>query len=307
MLIDLHAKSSLSEGVKLSVAEVLDRSKEAGLDAVAFTESLSSAQCVDAINLGKEKNIKVFIGIEIPTDKGLILGFLPEVSDYYLNEEWRELTEYTTPAIEEVVEEFTSRGGAVIAARPYDLNIPFNMGDMIFSIPQLSGVEVFNPNVGELQNDFALEASKFLGLPTTAGSDPHDDAKGIGAYATLFLNDVSSQQELVEAIKNKSFWAVRIGGDRLPNTTMETSQRRSDDRRSSRGDNNRRSSGGRRDRNDNRKSSDKDSSDKGNSRRGRRSSNKDSDNSGGSSRRGRGRRSSNNRSKSRKNHSKSRR
>ncbi len=220
MLIDIHAKSSHSDDVTLSVEDVLKQAKEAGLHGVAFTEALSSSNCQAAIDAGKAHGIAVFIGVEIPTDKGIVLGYLPEIDSYYLNEEWRELTEYTTPAIEDVIAEFNERGGAVIAARPYDLNIPFNMGDMLFRIDDLAGVEVFNPNCGELQNDFALEAARFLGLPTAGGSDPRDGAKGMGKFATLFLEDLETQSDFVEALRARAFWAIQIGEHKLVNSSL---------------------------------------------------------------------------------------
>lgn len=248
MLIDLHAKSNLSPEVNLSIDEVLDKAKSTGLDAVAFTEALSSAQCQHAIEAGKRKGVKVFIGVEMHTDKGIVVGFLPQIDSYYLNEEWRELTDYTTPAIEDVIAEFASRGGAVLATRPYDLDIPYNMGDMIFTVENLCGVEVFNANVGELQNDFALEASRFMGLPTMGGSDPRGEARGLGAFATLFLEDLETQSDFVAALLKKEFWAIQLGDIKLKSTTLASDvydkrEQRDDDRRGG-GDRRRGGSGG---------------------------------------------------------------
>jgi|AP45_3_1055517.scaffolds.fasta_scaffold49053_1 hypothetical protein len=222
MLIDIHAKSSLSQGVKVSVEDVLTRAKEAGIDAVAFTEQLSSSRCKEAIEAGKAKGIKVFIGVEIPTDKGLLLGFVPDIDTFYTGEEWSALTEWTTPTAADIIELFTSKGGALIAARPYDLDIPFNMGDMLFTLENIHGVEVYNSRLGDIQIDFALEAASFLGLPTTGGSDPKGAGEKIGDYATFFINDIETQADFVNALRNKEFWAIQLGKVETQKTTRES-------------------------------------------------------------------------------------
>ena len=222
MLIDIHAKSSLSQGVKVSVEDVLTRAKEAGIDAVAFTEQLSSSHCKEAIEAGKAKGIKVFIGVEIPTDKGLLLGFVPDIDTFYTGEEWSALTEWTTPTAADIIELFSSKGGALIAARPYDLDIPFNMGDMLFTLENIHGVEVYNSRLGDIQIDFALEAASFLGLPTTGGSDPKGTGEKIGDYATFFIDDIETQADFVNALRNKEFWAIQLGKVETKKTTRES-------------------------------------------------------------------------------------
>lgn len=213
MLIDLHAKTQRSEGVSLSPHQVLKAASEAGLNAVALCETLTTARCQESIELARQEypDVAVFIGVEIPTDRGILLGFVPEIDSFYLNEEWRWLTHLTTPSAEAVIDAFDKQNGIVIAARPYDLDIPFNMGDYIFTFDRLGAVEVFNPRVGQIQNNFALEAATFMGLGTVGGSDPSDDASIIGQYATFFEEDFKTQRQFVEALRDSEYWAVQIG------------------------------------------------------------------------------------------------
>src|SRR5690554_1683800 len=213
MLIDLHAKSEISEGVKLSPRQILQKASDSGLDAIAFCETLSTSRSSEVLTLAKDEffDLCVFIGVEIPTDRGILLGFVPEVDAFYLAEEWRAITYMTTPAAEAVMQLFEKHNGVTIAARPYDLEIPFNMGDHIFTFDRLSAVEVFNPRVGTLQNNFALEAATFMGLGTIGGSDPSDDLNVVGRYATFFDDEIRTQRQLVEALKTAEFWAVQIG------------------------------------------------------------------------------------------------
>ena len=213
MLIDLHAKTHASKGVSISPRQLLSHAQDAGLDGVAVCETLNTARCPEILELADAEfgDLSVFVGVEIPTDRGILLGFAPYIDDFYLNEEWAWLTHSTTPAADAVVEVFDEQDGIVIAARPYDLEIPFNMGDYVFEIDRIGAIEVFTPRVGRIQQNFALEAATFMGLGTTGGSDPTDDPSVIGTYATFFEEDLSSQRLFVDALKSSEFWAVQIG------------------------------------------------------------------------------------------------
>jgi hypothetical protein len=237
MLIDLHAKSDLSSGVSVSAAQVLSRAKESGLNGVAFCETLTTRRCQDVLELAEREfpELAVFIGVEIPTERGILLGFVPEVDNFYLAEEWRWLAYKTTPSAEAVIDLFEAQNGVVIAARPYDLSIPFNMGDYIFAFDRLGAVEAYSPRVGALQNNFALEAATFMGLGTVGGSDPLDDPSVVGQFATFFEEDFKTQRQLVDALRQSEFWAVQIG-DKPQRKTSKP-----DDSRRGTGDGNRRS------------------------------------------------------------------
>lgn len=213
MLLDLHAKTYASKGVDISPRQLLTRAQNAGLDGVAVCETLRTARCPEILELAEAEfsDLSVFVGVEIPTDRGIVLGFVPYIDDFFLNEEWAWLTHSTTPAASAVVDVFDEQNGVVIAARPYDLEIPFNMGDYVFEIDRIGGVEVFNPKVGRIQQNFALEAATFMDLGTTGGSDPTDDPSVIGQYATFFEEDLGSQRLFVDAMRESEFWAVEIG------------------------------------------------------------------------------------------------
>lgn len=216
MLVDVHAKTSLSEGVTLSVDQVIQSARAAGLDAIAFCETRNTARCQEVLEIAaKYDDIKVFIGVEIPTDRGILLGFTPDIGDFYLDEEWRILTDMTTPSPESVIEMFEKQNGVTIAARPYDLEIPFNMGDHIFALEGLKAVEVFNPRVGEIQHNFAIEAAASMALQTVGGSDPTNSTDPIGQFATFFKDDVTTQAEFVEALRTSEYWAVQIGDKKV--------------------------------------------------------------------------------------------
>lgn len=234
MLVDIHAKTNRSADVSLSVDDVLRKAKQAGLDAVAFCDTLASAHAEELVEAGKKHGVTVFVGVEIPTDRGILVGFTPEIDDFVLEEEWRQATELTTPAADYIIEMFDKRGGAVLAARPYDLEIPYNMGDLIFRLDQLHGVEVFNSRVGKIQSDFALEAAQFMGISTAGGSDPRDGNDSVGKFATFFKGELKTQTQFVDALRQAEYWAVTIGETERKSSSRSKSNRKSG-RRSGRG------------------------------------------------------------------------
>jgi predicted metal-dependent phosphoesterase TrpH len=210
MLVDLHAKTSRSPGVSLTIDDILDRAVEREMDGVAICDTLSTADAAKWVERGKERGMKVFVGVEINTEQGLLLCFVPKIDGFYLNEEWRSLTAYTVPEAEAVIELFRSHDGAVLAARPYDNRVPYSMGDRIFKLSKIDGVEVFNGRAKNIQCDFALEAARSLGISAFGGSDPAGFKNTIGNAATIFAHDIDGQEDFVKSLCNDPFWAVTL-------------------------------------------------------------------------------------------------
>lgn len=210
MLVDLHAKSSISEGTDVSIDAVLDRAADEGLDGVAFCETLSTTYCDEVLERSSEHDVDVFIGVEIPTDTGILLGFTPSIDHFYRAEFWRRYTDSMRPSPEAIIDLFDEQDGAIVAARPYDRTASFVMGDHIFELEGLSGVEVLNSRVSRTHNDFAVEAAAYMGAPTVGGSDPSDSVDAVGESATYFDGDIGTQGQLVEALRQGDFWAVEL-------------------------------------------------------------------------------------------------
>lgn len=210
MLVDLHAKSSLSDDVDASPKQVLASASANGLDAVAFCDTESTAYANQLVELGDDYDLDVFIGVEIQTDTGRLLGFAPRIDDFYLDEEWRRYTDYVLPTPEAICNLFEERDGAVIAARPYDRSLDFTMGDHIFELDGLTGVEVLNSRLDQSQNNFAVEAATYMGIPTVGGSDATRADDSIGRYATYFDQPISSQSEFVQILRSTDYWATEL-------------------------------------------------------------------------------------------------
>jgi len=211
MLIDLHAHSYLTCGCSLSPREVLARAELHGIDGVAFTEKNTQDGCEELLDLGKTSKIKVFVGLELDTDKGQYLCFFenpllaPEpVQMWGSNREkpW---------SVKECLPKLKALGAAIVAARPFDTEFPYPARDYIHSLDCLCAVEVYNPGVSLGANEQAMEMAKKMHLPGVGGSDVRNSLDEMGYAATLFESPICSQKELVAALGKGAFWPVMMG------------------------------------------------------------------------------------------------
>lgn len=211
MLIDLHCHSYLSQGCNLDPRLVVERASSHGLDAVCFTETNTQDGCDELFDLGRKSKLKVFVGLELNTDKGQYLCFFPKpelapepVQMWGSNRERPWSAEEALPKVQKL-------GAAIVAARPYDRDYAYPATDYILNLKVLSGVEGYNPKLRQSQNDLAIEAADKLGLSCVGGSDARGSLDEIGFGATLFKDPVDTQEALVKAILGGGFWAVQMG------------------------------------------------------------------------------------------------
>ncbi|HEY8211207.1 MAG TPA: PHP domain-containing protein [Myxococcaceae bacterium] len=211
MLIDLHAHSHLSKGCELSPKAVLERAAQHGLDGVAFTETNTQDGCDELFEIGQSSKVKVFVGLELITDKGQYLCFFPrpELAPEPV-QMWGSNREKPWSAAE-CLPKVKSLGAAIVAARPYDRDFPNPAGDYVLTLQCLSAVEGYNPKVRQTANDLAVEAAESLRLPCVGGSDARGTLDEVGRAATLFKRPVNTQRELVDALLGGELWAVAVG------------------------------------------------------------------------------------------------
>lgn len=217
MLIDLHVHSHLSKDCTLDPKAVLDRAATQGLDGVAFTETNTQDGCDELFDLAARTKVKIFVGLELVTDKGQYLCFFPKPQ---LAPEpvqmWGSNREKPWNATE-CLAKVKSLGAAIVAARPYDKEIPYPSGDFILSLNCLSAVEGYNPKVRQSANDLAVEAAETLKLPCIGGSDTRASLDELGRAATLFKQPIQTQEQLVQALLGGDYWPVMMA--ELPKLT----------------------------------------------------------------------------------------
>lgn len=211
MLIDLHAHSYLSRGCTLDPSKVLERAASHGLDGVAFTETNTQDGCDELLDLARTSKVKVFVGLELATDKGQYLCFFarPERAPEPV-QMWGSNREKPWSA-DEALPKLKALGAAIVAARPFDRDFPNPAMEYARGLKCLSAVEVYNPKVRAGFNEQAVELAQTLKLPGVAGSDARGSLDELGFAATLFKEPVATQEALVQAILQGKFWPVQMG------------------------------------------------------------------------------------------------
>jgi predicted metal-dependent phosphoesterase TrpH len=211
MLIDLHVHSYLSRDCQLDPRAVLARAETFGLDGVAFTETNTQDGCDELFDLQRATRLKIFVGLELATDKGQYLCFFekPERAPEPV-QLWGSNREKPWAA-EECLPRLQSLGAVIIAARPFDRDFPTPAGDYVKSLKLLSGVEVYNPKVRPGANELAIEAAASLKVPGVGGSDTRGSLDELGLAATLFKKPIATQGQLVTALREGAFSAVQMG------------------------------------------------------------------------------------------------
>lgn len=212
MLIDLHVHSYLSKGCTLDPVKILERAATHGLDGVAFTETNTMDGCDELLDLAKKATLKVFVGLELNTDKGQYLCFFPDpLKAPEPVQMWGSNREKPWSAAE-ALPKLRSLGAAIIAARPYDRDHEPFAGDAILTVGNLCAVEGYNARVRPSGNDLAAEAADTLKLPCVGGSDTKGSLDDLGRGATLFKSPINSQQDFVRTLlEGKGYWAVPMG------------------------------------------------------------------------------------------------
>ena len=233
MLIDLHVHSWLSRDCDLDPKAVLQRAQTHGLDAVAFTETNTQDGCDELFELSGKTKLKIFVGLELVTDKGQYLCFFPrpELAPEPV-QMWGSNREKPWSAAE-CLPKVKQLGAVIVAARPYDRDFQSPAGDFILTLQLLSAIEGYNPKVRQTSNDLAVEAAETLRLPCVGGSDARNSLDEVGRAATAFKKPVKSQAELVAALAGSDYWSVAVG--ELPRLTRPGEAREAERKGGSRG------------------------------------------------------------------------
>ena len=211
MLVDLHVHSYLSRDCPLDPKAILARAESFGLDGVAFTETNTQDGCDELFDLQRTSKLKIFVGLELATDKGQYLCFFdkPDRAPEPVML-WGSNREKAWSA-DECLPKLKSLGAAIIAARPYDRDYPTPANDYVKTLKFLSVVEVYNPKVRTGANEQAIEAAQLLKVSGVSGSDAKGSVDEVGYGATWFHTPVATQAELVKAILAGQMSPVQMG------------------------------------------------------------------------------------------------
>ena len=213
MIIDMHCHSRFTRGCDLDPKLLLKRAAALGLDGICFTELNSIDGAAELHELGRSAPVKVFVGMELATDRGHYLCYFPDpeaIPDPV--QMWGSNHEKAWP-VRETLDKVAKLGGVIVAAHPYDRDTPPASGDFIYGLKEsLAAVEGYNARRKPHVNNLAAEAADSIHLPSVSGSDTRNDVSELGKAATLFKTAVSNEKELCAALKAGQFWPVIFGG-----------------------------------------------------------------------------------------------
>ncbi|MBI2765750.1 MAG: PHP domain-containing protein [Chloroflexi bacterium] len=210
MLIDLHAHTwPRSHDSVLNPDDLVARAKNAGLDAICFTEHDTVWDFKSIEELRAKHNFLVLAGIEISTDDGHILAFGIDRYVFGMHRS-RELASYTERS-----------NGALVAAHPYRRQMPwFSRNDEEYqaalekasrnpAYQYVQALETLNGRGSDKENEFARRLRDMMDLPGTAGTDSHA-ISDVGKCATHFEKEVHDERELIEELRAGRYYAVDL-------------------------------------------------------------------------------------------------
>ena len=212
MIIDLHVHEKRnSDDSILSLEDAVIQARKLGLDGICITDHDNNRIRDFAKEYSKKVDFPIFVGAEIYTEEGDFVVFgLKEIPEETL----------TAQDLLHLVEE---EGGVAIAAHPYR-NTFRSLGDWSYSLEGFWAVEAFNGTTHREKNRQAGHMAQIIEMPMVGASDAHR-IEHLGRCATFFTTPVTSEEDLIRAIKNRQVYPVEYTDKGYqPIETIETTK-----------------------------------------------------------------------------------
>ncbi len=212
MLIDLHTHTHPgSWDSYLLPDELVERSKQAGLDAIVLSEHDWAWDPEEVKALAKRHNFIVIPAMEINTEDGhmLVYGMHKYVFGMH--------------RAHELMGHVNEVDGVMVAAHPYRRHHPWQWDkekeweDALVRSEENEGfrlivaMEVLNGRGKQNENQMAARIADRLQFHGTAGTDSHATTD-IGKCATYFERDVRNERDLITELRAGRFWPLDLIG-----------------------------------------------------------------------------------------------
>lgn len=196
MIIDLHVhESTFSKDSHISLADIVKAARQRGLDAICITDHDSLEIREKAKQYALEIGFPIFVGVEYYSLDGDLVTFGIDT-----------IPNKRIPA-QQYIDYVNSRDGVCYSAHPFRSNNR-GLAEKLTIVTGLVGVEVLNANTCDEENNRAIESARLLGMQQLGASDAHKFER-VGHYATYFPDVITSEAELVAALKKGLCKAVR--------------------------------------------------------------------------------------------------
>jgi predicted metal-dependent phosphoesterase TrpH len=157
--VDLHLHSHYSHDGNSSLAELIDRARECGLDRIALTDHNTIEGALELTRIASELAIA---GEEVKTMEGEVIGLFIGAR----------IPPYLRP--EQAMDLVHSMGGLVYVPHPLDRNRShFSPHRLVALADRIDIVETYNPWCDAAANEAAARLAREMGKVVATGSDAH--------------------------------------------------------------------------------------------------------------------------------------
>ena len=208
MILDLHAHSIKSDDGRAKVRNYCQwiRSRNIDIDGFVLTEHRQFDFESDYSGLAEQFGLVILKGSEVETEYGHVLVF--GVTEPLTRE-----FDFTSIglSLEEVIEACNRKGAVAVPCHPGRKRVGMSAHIDALGVPRgVRIVEVRNGGSRGDEDDIAHRMAARLNYLGIGGSDAHIVSQ-IGRCATRFPNPVTSEAELVEALRAEQFEAISVG------------------------------------------------------------------------------------------------
>ena len=199
MILDPHIHSIYSGDATPKPAQIINRSKKIGLDAIAIADHNTIKGSQEAMKIAeKMDDILVIPAMEVTTSKGHIvaLGITEEVE--------------MGKSPEDTIEQIRSQGGIAIVPHPF-VRYREGLCDYVKDL-DLDAIETLNSRyIFGISNWRASKLAKKRGIPQIGSSDAHF-LGAIGSCVTELKADLTTDSVIKAILSGKT----NVFGDRTP-------------------------------------------------------------------------------------------
>lgn len=194
--LDLHVHSLYSADNNSDPEETILHAIDRGLHGIAFTEHYyyAASEPVELLNEKYGSSLLILRGVEFSAEEGHCLVFGADTDRMNMKH---------APAAE-LVRRVGEEGGVVIPSHPYRPGT--SLGDLLFAVKGITGVEGCNGANMHAFNVKAIEAAAALKLPFTGGSDAHAPEE-VGSCYTEFAEAVAADN-FIDLLKAGNYRGV---------------------------------------------------------------------------------------------------
>ncbi len=217
MLIDPHVNP-----LSLTPSAFIEQMVEASIDGVVLALKHQVKEALPYIQALNENDFIVFQGVELQLQKGSIV-FIPDHLDQsFIRTDFKPKNGafWSEKDAFELLKAFS---GVVIAVHPYSRMSHSALGDLVFALPRLDAIETRIAKGNAIRDLLCDEACKYKKVARIASCS--GDIKKLGMAVTAFNDQIESQADLTQAIRDQLCWPIEFENPLLPRDRYQGNSR----------------------------------------------------------------------------------